>query len=307
MTTEILNLTVIFNERWPRQGYMFIPTFLLAKGDILVFEWRPHDKNRYLKIEIEETDSKADQNQNHTKISTINLLNTESFEILKTGLYNIPIENPKENEFDIGKLVVYRRCNSEENFKTSPFPERYYNYNITKENSESIKKCIDWGYRTEFGSCIIKDYNDNEDLKIIFDSSLMDYHESIKTNENITKTLFVTANKGDKIVIKSIKKELDRFISVIRIEKINSVSLHGNLSNSSYFISNENSIFKIETYVYRAIYGTQDELPNDFVDLKVYRDRTSVTKDFDETYELLTVYNSVFNKNELEPIKKART
>lgn len=304
MKTELLNTAVSFNERWPRNGYMFLPTFLLRKGDVLIFDWKPKIENRKIKVEIEETDYKADYSQNVKNIATFDISNTESFEILKNGLYNIPIANPKEDEYDIGNLIIYRQCNSLDNYNQSPFPERYYDYHIVKEDFKYIKKCDDWGYRTEFGACLIKDYNVYDELKLIFDSSGMNYHASKRTDERITNTIFFTTNKGDKIIINSIKKDFEKFTIVTSIDKIDSIGLVGHLNKSSYFISNEDAIFKLQTYIYCNIYGLKDELPTDFIDLKIYRNTESDTIEFNMTHELFVVYNTVFNNEELEPIKK---
>ncbi len=303
MNTELLNISITFNERWPREGYMFIPTFLLTKGDKLVFDWNPKIENRKLKVEIEETDNKAEYSHNRKKIASFEISKTAHFEIPQTGLYNIPLENPNVNENDIGCLIIHRES-SINDFNQSPFPERYYDYYIVKEDSKYIKKCTDWGYKTDFGACIIEDYLDNDDLKLVFDSSTMDYHSSIKDENRITKTIFFSANKGDKIVINSIKKSFEKFIVVCSIDKINSIKLWGNLSNSSYFISNEDSIYKFETYIYRRTYGCLDELPDEFIDLKIYRNTDSDVNEFDKDYELISVFNSIFNITELEPIKR---
>ena len=46
------------------------------------------------------------------------------------------------------------------------------------------------------------------------------------------------------------------------IEKRDSVGFRGNIEDNSFFLSNEDSIYRLETLIYRFRYGTNDEVPS---------------------------------------------
>lgn len=174
MKQLLFETSVSFNERWPRDGIMFVPTFLLFKDDTLTFEWHPTVEGRKLNIQIEETDEKGATSLNGVQIAAIQLVRSHEIIIAKKGLYNIPIENPSAIEDAIGTLKIFRIAGSSENAAQSCIPERYYQYSLTNQGKAWVKKAIAWGYRTDIGADSVKEfYGDTSTLECIFDSRKM--------------------------------------------------------------------------------------------------------------------------------------
>lgn len=88
------------------------------------------------------------------------------------------------------------------------------------------------------------------------------------------------------------------------IEKRDSVGFRGSIEDNSFFLSNEDSIYRLETLIYRFRYGTNDEVPSEFIDIQILSSNEPKKNSFDSEYDLITVYNEVFNQVEMEPIKK---
>ncbi|PZX10124.1 hypothetical protein LX69_03448 [Breznakibacter xylanolyticus] len=305
MKETILDIKPYYNERWPRKGFLFVPTFMLFRGDKLHFDWKPVIVSRTLKIEIEKTDYKADYSENVENVIKIELDNTYTFVVQESGLYNIPIENPKYEEGEMGQLLIVREFNENINQQRSPYPERFYNYSIENSNGNPIKKCSDWGYLTDRGACIIEKFEDKiESFDIFFDSSKKDYHLLLKSKNRIDKTLFFVVKKGDEIVIELNKKEVEGFIINVCFEKKDRVGFWGQIDELSKFISNEDSIFQLTASIYSSTYGFEGIVPMDFCDIKLYGNNTSKLLDFDKEYELVKVNNTVFNREEFEPMKR---
>lgn len=302
MKQTILDIKPYYNERWPRKGYLYVPTFMLFEGDRLHFNWKPVVLSRTLKFEIEKTDYKADYSENIENVIKIELENTYTFVVQETGLYNIPIENPKYEEGEIGQLLIVREFNENINQQTSPYPERFYNYSI--ENSNSIKKCSDWGYLTDRGACIVEKCVDKiESFDIFFDSSKKDFHLLLKSKDRIDKTIFFRVKKGDEIFVELNKKQIEGFVINVNFEKKDRVGFWGQIDTLSKFTSNEDSIFQLTASIYSSTYGFEGNVPIDFCEIKLYGNKVSKLLDFDKEYELIKVYNTVFNREEFEPMK----
>ncbi|WP_338870638.1 hypothetical protein WBJ53_23280 [Spirosoma sp. SC4-14] len=284
---------------------MSVQTFLLIKGDIILFEWNPEKKSRAIRITVEQTDYKAEYSQNSIIIADFRVIDTADFIIPLDGLYNILIENPSIEEEQIGHLQLFKKCVSPQVCQQSPFPERYYDYQLAYNGSFYSKQCRDWGYRTEFGAMIIEPYLGSEPLNLIFDSTTMDFDATELSPERITKMLFLKAKEGVKIVIQLSPYKLEGQVIVTEVHKLDSMSLWGRPNNWSYFIVNEDCWLKIESFVYNRLFGDKAELPTDFVVIKIYSDHSSDVELLNESYELLEVYNEVFNQYELEPVMKA--
>ncbi|MDG2332141.1 MAG: hypothetical protein P8M05_11175 [Flavobacteriales bacterium] len=298
---EILNTDIRHNERWPRQGVMFVPTFLLKKGDLLTFNFNSKIEGRELNIHIEKTDSKADGSPNRALLKKISISNIDNFEIPEDSLYNFAIENPSSADGLVGSLKLELTQRSE---SYSPFIERFYETYLEKDGDKTLKKCKDWGYREDIGANILTHKTNSNGSYILFNSKESQYHFSQTINGRITNTIFFEASKGEKIFFDISAESFENFIVVNGIEKINSVGLIGNLSRNQEFISNEDAIYKFESYIYRCKPQTTDPFPDNFSDVIISSNMARDTNSFTSKYDLIQVYNEIFNRTEMEPIKK---
>ena len=304
MRETILHIKPYHNERWQRKGFLYIPTFMLYSGDKLYFEWTPNDSIRTLKIEIEKTDLKADYSKNTITLDKFDLENSHQFEIGETGLYNIPIENPKFEEGEIGLLNIIRENNSDRKEQRSPYPERFYKYSLRKEGNTIIKNATKWGYLTEKGECVLDRLSciDNS-LPLLFNSKKNEYHVVHEGKKRIDKRIYLWVPEGADIAIDCQRKEFENLIVDIKVEKKDRGGLRGKIERYSKFTSNEDSIYLTTVSIYSSLYDFKGKLPVDFCDIKIFGGGNSHLLDFEHDYKLIKVFNKVFNTEEIEPIK----
>jgi hypothetical protein len=298
---EILITDIRHNERWPRQGIMFVPTFLLKKGDLLTFNFSSDIEGKELNIHIEKTDSKADGSTNRVLLQTISISDTINFEIPEDSLYNFAIENPSHSDGLFGSLQLELNQLTE---SYSPFIERFYETHLEKDGDKTLKKCKNWGYREDIGANILTNQTNGNGSYILFNSKKSSYHSSETIDGRTTNTIFFEASKGEKIFIDVSQDSFENFIVVNCIEKNNSIGLRGNLSDKQEFISNDDAIYKFESYIYRSKPQTNNPLPETFCDVLISSDTSRNSESFLSKYDLIQVDNEIFNQVELEPIKK---
>src|SRR5690606_32462317 len=118
------------------------------------------------------------------------------------------------------------------------------------------------------------------------------------------KPLFFEVNKGDEIVIEFHKKETEGFKINVNFERKDRIGLWGHIDKWAKYISNEDSIYQLTASIDSSTYGFEGNVPIDFCEIKLYRNKTTKLLDFDNEYELVKVYNTVFNREEYEPIKR---
>jgi hypothetical protein len=281
---------------------MYIPNFLLYKGDIIEFKWNPKHKGIKLSVDIEQTDDKADYSRNAKKIAQLDITDTKEFQIPEKGFYNFPIENPESySDGNIGQLTFILK--SKDNL--NPFPERFYNYSKLKmENGLPLKNCKKWGYRTDIGANILQDSDATEKKNIIFNSAHKGFHHTQLTEDRIKKTAFFEADKNEKITIQVTMRDIDGYNIHSSIDKHNSVGFRGNPETCHFFIANEAGIYKFESEIYEFGRASKGSIPQDFIELKIYSNQHNQESDFLDKYDLKEVYNTVFNEKEIEPILK---
>jgi hypothetical protein len=287
---ELLNIYIHHNERWPRQDIMYIPTFLLHKGDKMEFRWDPKHEGTKLSVDIEQTDYKADYSRNAKKIAQLEIKDREEFQITEKGLYNFPIENPESySDGDIGQLIF--NLKSEDNL--NPFPERFYDYSKLKmEKGLPLKNCKKWGYRTDIGANILKESDATQMKNMIFNSAEKGFHYTRLSKDRIKKVVFFEADKNEKITLQVTKRNIDGYNIHTSVDKHNTVGFRGKPEACHFFIANEAGIYKFESEIYEFGRASKGTIPQDFIELKIYSDQHNHELDFMDKYDLKEVYNT---------------
>ncbi len=147
--------------------------------------------------------------------------------------------------------------------------------------------------------------SDETHLIEFYDSKRDGFIITQKTTDRIVKSIMFEAAENEEIGIKAyIDQELlkNGIGTSIHLGKLNSHPFSHQILNEVKFISNRDAKFIITAKTYKENNRFEGDIPNDLINIRLFSNINTKPK-LNECYKLVEVYNTVFNRTELEPIK----
>lgn len=294
---------IFYNERWPSKGFMSNPEYLLFDQTRLRFEYFPKDGKKDIYIEIGFYDAGSFGRGKEFLIDQFYVQTSYEYIIESKGIYRIWIENPEQNVFDGGYLLIH--VISDNPHDKSSLAERFYNYKYVTNNGRLEKVCTLWGYREDVAMIKVSPLEliKLHQLNKFYSSSRDGYIREVLSEESIIYEILFTAEEDEVIALKTsniYNKTPDDFGYTIGISKLGSVQFF-QISDTGLvrFQSNESATFilRIRYYTHKRAYKSPIEI--DYISLELYsniNDKSGNQTEF-KTFE---VYNTVFNRNEID-------